>query len=171
MRPANPSPIATSVAATPSIQSAAREVPPLPAKPAFPVAGGRGAGGGAITDVGVDGADAVPVAVEVGVATPVGVDVVDGVAVDVAVPVGVDVVDAVAVDVAVPVGVDVADVVGVAVADAVVVGVAVPGAATSFVTDAEHLTSAPPPLPEPLHWSTFTGSVAVTVDPPVTEQV
>ncbi len=40
---------------------------------------------------------------------------------------------------------------------------------TSFVTDAWQFTSAPPPLPEPLHWSMFTGNVAVTVDDPVTE--
>jgi len=151
MRPANPSPIVTSIAATPSIQSTAGEAPPLCARPAFPVAGGSGAEGGATTDVGVDGAGAVAVEVAVGVAAPVGVDVVDGVAVEVAVPVGVDVADGVAVEVAVAVGVDVADVVAVAVADAVVVAVDVASGATWLVTVAVHLTSAPPPLPEPLH--------------------
>jgi len=85
-------------------------------------------------------------------------------------PVGVAAIDLVGVAVADPVGVAVADPVAVAVAEAVAVDVA--GAATtSFVTVAVQITSAPPPLPEPLHWSTFTGSVAVIVDAPVTVHV
>ena len=75
------------------------------------------------------------------------------------------------VGVADPVGVavGVADPVGVAVG--VAVGVGVSGVATtSFVTVAVQIVSAPPPLPEPLHWSMFTASVEVSVDPVVTVQ-
>jgi hypothetical protein len=42
---------------------------------------------------------------------------------------------------------------------------------TSFVTVAMHVTSAPPSFAEALHWSMFTGSVNVIVDPVVTRQM
>lgn len=122
--------------------------------------------------VGVDVGATVPVdagvedteAPGVGVLAPVGVVEAVWVGVPVeAVPAGVaDAVVPVGVaDAVVPVGVDVADAVGVNVADP---------AATMLVTVALQFTSAPPPLPEPLHWSMFTGSVVVMVDPPVTVQ-
>jgi hypothetical protein len=115
------------------------------------------AGGfGVTTTAGVSVGDEVEVAVAapgdveaVAVADPVVVAVVEGDAVAVAEPVAVAVVDGVA------------DVVAVPVAE---------GVATWFVTAAVHRTTAPPPLPEPLHWSTFTGSAAVIVDSPVTVQ-
>lgn len=137
----------------------------------FPVAGGPGTRG-----VPVAGGEAVPVApgaivgVVVTVAgtgvrvTAVGVPVgeadADGVAVTVpGVLEGVDV--AVVADVAVAVGV--ADV---AVAD----GVAVEGT-TWLLTVDEQFTKAPPPLPEPLHWSTLTARDEVIVEPVVTVQM
>ena len=105
-----------------------------------PVAGGRGEA--KLPGVAVTGAPGVPVA---------------GVAVEGApgVAVGAD-----------PTGVAVgADPTGVA------VGVGAGGGTTrSFVTVAVQRTRAPPPFAEPLHWSTFTGSVVVVLDPPVTEQ-
>ena len=51
-------------------------------------------------------------------------------------------------------------------------GVGVGGVAiTTFETDALQITSEPPPLPDPLHWSMFTGSVEVIVDPVAPVQV
>ena len=155
LRRASRRPIVTTIAAAPSIHSIACELPPCFGSPPLPVAGGRGAVGGATTTVGVDVADAAGV----GAADSVGDGVPDAVGVDVADAVGVEVAEPVGVDVADPVGVDVADPVGVGVSDV---------EATKFVTVAVQLTSAPPPLPEPLHWSTFTGSVVVIVDAPVT---
>ena len=94
-----------------SSQNVDCEVPPLPVRPAFPVAGGFGAAGGATTVVVSVGDE-----VEVAVAEPGGVE-----AVAVADPVGVTVVEADAVSVAEPVAVavvdGVADVVAVEVAD------------------------------------------------------
>jgi hypothetical protein len=174
----------TTIAAAPRIHSIACKLPPWFGSPPLPVAGGRGGDGGATTTVRVDVAGAAGVGVAdpagvgvagvdvadpagVEVADPVGVELADPVGVDVADPVGVEVADPVGVEVADPVGVDVAAPVGVDVADAV--GVGVSGvAATKFDTLAVQLTSAPPPLPEPLHWSMFTGSVVVIVEDPDT---
>ena len=135
--------------AIPSSQINGCEVPPPSEKPAFPTAGGSGGRG---VTAGSGGA-------------AVGVEVASTVDVDVAVgdPAGVDVAD--------PVGVAVADPVGDGLTETVAVGVGVVDAgATSFVTVDSHLTSVPPPLPEPLHWSMFTGRVDVIVDPAVTVQ-
>jgi hypothetical protein len=126
----------------------------------LPVAGGPG---------GVDGAPTAgvfpgPLTVDVGEpAATVTVAGADGVVVPVAEadgePVGTAVVERVDEAVGEPVGTAVVDAVGVTVE-----------AIMSFVTVAWQVTSAPPPLPEPLHWSTFTKSDAVIVDGPVTEQ-
>jgi len=135
------------------------------------VAGGRGAGGcgpigvaegdtgvdvGVVTvGEGVRGAVGVPVGVAVAVA------VVEGVAEPVGVPLGVAVAVAVVEGVADPVGVAL----GVVVTEGVPVGTTTVGGITWFETVAWHVTSAPPPLPEPLHWSMWIGSVAVVVEP------
>jgi hypothetical protein len=50
-------------------------------------------------------------------------------------------------------------------AGGVLAGGVVAGAAVMLlVTEDEHVTVAPPPLPEPLHWSIVTGSAALVVD-------
>ena len=60
---------------------------------------------------------------------------------------------------AVPVGVPAVGVVDVG------AGVVGPGAAViTYVSEAVHMTVAPPPFPEPLHWSTVTRSTAVSVE-------
>ena len=98
----------------------------------------------------------------VAVGVPVGVPVGVGVGVPVGVPVGLGV--------RVPVGVEVGGTpVDVAVGG-ILVGVFVSGA-TSFVTVAVHLMNEPPPLAEPLHWSTCTGKVTVVVDAVLTAQL
>ena len=134
-----------------------------------PVAGGRGAGvelpPGVVVAVGVG----VGVGVVVAVA-PVGVAVVEPVGVAVVEPVGEAVGEPVGEAVAEPVGEAVAE--PVAVADAV--GVPGPGVGvgtTWLLTVASHVTSAPPPFPEPLHWSTFTAIAAFIVEPAVTVQM
>jgi hypothetical protein len=71
LRPASTSPIVTLIAAMPSINSAAGEVPPCPAKAPFPVAGGPGATGTTI-GVGVDVGATVGVAVTDTVGVAVG---------------------------------------------------------------------------------------------------
>jgi hypothetical protein len=66
--------------------------------------------------------------------------------------------------VGVGVGVTVGDVVGVAVGSAVGVAVGSTTAVTKLLMFVLQVTVAPPPLPEPLHWSTWTRSADVTVD-------
>jgi hypothetical protein len=72
LRPASTSPIVTLIAAMPSINSAAGEVPPCPARAPFPVAGGPGATGSTTIGVGVDVGATVGVAVTDTVGVAVG---------------------------------------------------------------------------------------------------
>jgi hypothetical protein len=117
---------------------------------------------------GIAGVEAVDVPVAVGV----GDVALDGVAV--VAWVGAGVVEAIAVAVDEMLGVAVAETVAlvetVAVAEGepVAVGVGVE-AITSFVIVALHVTSAPPPFPESLHWSMCIGRAALVV--PFTEQM
>ena len=114
------------------------------ATPVLPTAGGRGTGGDTPGDGVLGGVAPVGEAVGEGVSVPVEVAVGDGVSVPVEVAAG----DGVSVPVELAVGEVVPETVVVAVVVAVTVTVE---AATSFVTDAWQVTSAPPPLPEPLH--------------------
>ncbi|HVE64553.1 MAG TPA: hypothetical protein VNB94_12225 [Mycobacteriales bacterium] len=91
----------------------------------------------------------------------VGVAVLLGVGAPVGVPVGVTV--GVLAGVGEPLGVADEVGVGVGVPEAAGAGVAV-AARTVLVTEDAHLTVAPPPLPELLHWSMVTGSAAAWVE-------
>ena len=164
---------------TASIEPPAKEESPLEGSSPLPVAGGRGATAGGVAGGVARAVEPGATGVAEGGAAGVGVDVAVG---DCGVPVvvAVIVVVAVAVVVAVPVVVVVTVVVAVpavvgeavtvvvpvpAVEVAVVLAVAdgVPGV-TWLVTAAWQVTSAPPPLAESLHWSTFTGKLAVVVE-------